>query len=670
MSHRFFAFGPLGVAVALAVACTGADGDAASPGVEPYDSSAGTEAGDGDGGAADGEAPAPCQGTCTADQACCDEVCIDTLADPGAPLVSQGPCKTPIYGRYANLPDPGAPDRGAENRLPDFSFAGYRGGGVAIPAVPVRARVSPGPGDDRARIQAAIDQVSARPLDAQGFRGAVLLARGTYEVGSTLTIAESGVVLRGEGQGEGGTRLVATRTAPHSLIVLRGQGSGYGEVPGTRTAIASDFVPVGARSLRIASAQGFSPGDSIVIERRPNQAWIAAIGMGQYGWTPGGYVIGHERTITSVDGATIGFDIPLDDSIDGHYGGGQVYRSKSEGMIERCGVEDLRLDSVYSGPEDEAHAQSAIELVRTRDSWVRRVTGLHFVFALVTIGSGSKFNTVEDAANLEPISTLGGSRRYPFHIGSSSLGNLFQRCYSDEARHAFASSARVPGPNVWLDCVSENARADDGPHHRWSTGQLYDNTKTLRAPGASITSGTLRVHNRASSGTGHGWTGGQILFFNAAADGVTVDTPPGAMNWAIGVVGPRLLSNYSPGEAPGMWESEGTPVPTRSLYLAQLEQRLGPDAVRAVTTPEQRARRIWDRLQAWRGVGRLDEVSADPTCKTGVSKNAVCCAASCGDMCTGNGCGAAPGGASSCCGSAIVDSGRSCENVGPPCVMP
>ena len=57
-------------------------------------------------------------------------------------------------------------------------------------------------GDDRARIQAAIDVVSALPADASGHRGAVLLRAGTYEVGDTITISTSGVILRGEGQGE------------------------------------------------------------------------------------------------------------------------------------------------------------------------------------------------------------------------------------------------------------------------------------------------------------------------------------------------------------------------------------------------------------------------------------------------------------------------------------
>ena len=68
----------------------------------------------------------------------------------------------------------------AGDRIMDFSHAGYMGGGVALPTVPVKRTVKPSGGeDDAAAIQAAIDEVSALPL-VKGFRGAVLLAPGVY----------------------------------------------------------------------------------------------------------------------------------------------------------------------------------------------------------------------------------------------------------------------------------------------------------------------------------------------------------------------------------------------------------------------------------------------------------------------------------------------------------
>src|SRR5262245_59083927 len=62
------------------------------------------------------------------------------------------------------------------DRIMDFSIAGYKGGGVVLPVAPVSQTVSPSGADDTAAIQAAIDAVSSRSPDANGFRGAVLLS--------------------------------------------------------------------------------------------------------------------------------------------------------------------------------------------------------------------------------------------------------------------------------------------------------------------------------------------------------------------------------------------------------------------------------------------------------------------------------------------------------------
>src|SRR2546423_13234497 len=61
------------------------------------------------------------------------------------------------------------------NRIPDFSNVGYHGGGVPLPEPSVNVTAQPGSGEAGAKIQAAIEEVSKLPLDANGFRGAVLL---------------------------------------------------------------------------------------------------------------------------------------------------------------------------------------------------------------------------------------------------------------------------------------------------------------------------------------------------------------------------------------------------------------------------------------------------------------------------------------------------------------
>src|SRR4030095_6193143 len=91
----------------------------------------------------------------------------------------------------------------------DFSNCGYRGGGVPIPDVPANVTLAPGNGNDTQRIQSALDQIAKLPIEPSGFRGAVLLKRGRYRIEGALAIKASGVVLRGEGQGEDRTVLIA-----------------------------------------------------------------------------------------------------------------------------------------------------------------------------------------------------------------------------------------------------------------------------------------------------------------------------------------------------------------------------------------------------------------------------------------------------------------------------
>src|SRR5215213_932333 len=151
-------------------------------------------------------------------------------------------------GRLIYVPD----ERG--NSIPDFSNCGYMGGGVRLPSVEARAEVVAEAGDARQRIQDAIDKVSKLPLKKDGFRGAIVLKKGVHTISDTIRITTSGVVLRGEGSGEGGTTLIATRRERHALIEIH--GSGFGKNMATARAITEAYVPVGARAFRIRSAKG------------------------------------------------------------------------------------------------------------------------------------------------------------------------------------------------------------------------------------------------------------------------------------------------------------------------------------------------------------------------------------------------------------------------------
>jgi hypothetical protein len=206
-----------------------------------------------------------------------------------------------------------------------------------------------------------------------------------------------------------------------------------------------------------------------------------------------------------------------------------------------------------------------------------------------------------------------GGRRYPFQIEGQSAYNLIQRCYTEDARHDFATGSRVPGPNVFLDNYGRDAFTDSGPHHRYATGELYDN----------VLARELKVRNRGASGTGHGWSGAQQVFWNSetrsannpGSDTIHVDSPPGARNFGIGCEGTNQLGA-------GFYEDFGAPVTPRSLYLQQLKDRLGQAAVDNIAAPEQQAGSVWNILFNWAGEGRSPLANTGPQqpgCATGAS---------------------------------------------------
>ena len=136
------------------------------------------------------------------------------------------------------------------NRLPDFSYAGYESGGVAIPANQiVRTNLTALAGDNTAAIQAALNYVSALAPDANGSRGVVLLAPGTFTIGGSLTITNGGVILRGSGNNtNAGTILLVTNFARNVLTV---QGSGTWTQTGVSYTITDPYVSLGATNFHI-----------------------------------------------------------------------------------------------------------------------------------------------------------------------------------------------------------------------------------------------------------------------------------------------------------------------------------------------------------------------------------------------------------------------------------
>ena len=88
------------------------------------------------------------------------------------------------------------------NSILDFSYCGYKSSEQDIPNVNNAIFVPKQDGDASDIIQRAINYVSGLKPDAKGFRGAVLLDKGTFNLEKNLWIQVSGVVLRGSDKHE------------------------------------------------------------------------------------------------------------------------------------------------------------------------------------------------------------------------------------------------------------------------------------------------------------------------------------------------------------------------------------------------------------------------------------------------------------------------------------
>jgi hypothetical protein len=527
----------------------------------------------------------------------------DAIQQPGeVRAVQLAPDGKRIYGSDAK-----------GNTIPDFSYAGYMGGGVRIPDAPVRVTLGTDAQgtDDARRIQAAIDRVASQPPDAAGIRGAVLLRKGKYDVGKPLTISASGVVLRGEGSGTDGTVLRATMKMGGTFIQIAGTKPRMA-ARGSEHRITDEFAPCGQRVFHVDSTSGLHVGDHVAIVRDTNDKWVRDNGMDAIeprkdggktiNWTPGPREL-YERIITAIDGEQITLDIALTSAIESQYGGAHLYRYEAPDRVHQVGVENLRAESIWTpGPgvvpkpgedygidlKDPAnrnrkvgidnfnHADTFISIDKAEDVWVRNFSCMEFLYQGVAVDYEAQRVTIQDGQYEAADPSLGYYRVEP-HDNAARYAyclrgefTLVQRCTTIHARHSFMTQRSVAGPNVFLDCDAQDQDGFSETHQRWSTGVLYDRIGQ-RIPTA------LRAMNRGNMGSGHGWSAAYSVLWNCVGT-FTVESPPTATNWAVGCSGKRVAGPYGPMQ-PEAYESWGRAVEPSSLYLAQLKDRLGESAV-------------------------------------------------------------------------------------------
>ena len=469
------------------------------------------------------------------------------------------------------------------DKIMDFSYAGYKGGGVSIPVVPVKITLSPQAGDNSDAIQNAINEVSNMKM-VNGFRGAVLLKPGTYDCEKALTIHASGVVLRGSGSGENGT-IINLTGKPHACVTVRGAVST--KLVGDATTIADNYVPAGTYSFGLTNASGFVVGDTIRITRPITNAWIEFMGMHQLvrngkkqTWISGD--IPTERVIRKIEENKITVDVPLNDSYDSKYtgpAGVMVQKITTTGQLSQIGIENFRITcAAQSVTINEGHHR-AFTMSGMTDGWARDLEIFNTVNSISVTG---RRITVDNVSIIHNLPTIGAAK--PADLNGSGQQILFNRCsITGDNLFFFGTGAKVTGPVVVLNCVFRG-NGWIQPHQRWATGLLIDNCE--------VPDGGIDFMNRGVMGSGHGWSIGWAVAWNCKAKSYLNQLPPGSANWVIGSQGEHQRRAI-PGSTPtgnitydttkllpeGIYDSHNTPVAPASLYLAQLYERSGKQAL-------------------------------------------------------------------------------------------
>jgi Family of unknown function (DUF6298) len=448
------------------------------------------------------------------------------------------------------------------NRIPDFSYCGYKASEQTIPTIEIKVVVPVTKGDATFRIQAALDYVASLPVDANGFRGAVLLQKGMYEVFGQLRITASGVVLRGSGVNNG-TVLMGAGTGRQALIKIVGKND---KELLSAFKITTAYVPVNATTFNIdfnLSKRQFV--NTIIIRKPSTKEWITTLGTDVFGggisalgWKPGDRDVYFERSITKADSNTITIDAPLTTALDSAYGGGTVTFYIWNGRINNCGVENMKLISTYdkNNLKDEDHRWNAINIENTEDAWVRQISFENFAGSAVSILETSKRVTVEDCKSVNPVSEIGGQRRYTFL--TTGHQTLFQRCYAENGYHDFATGYCAPGPNAFVQCESILPYNFSGAIDSWASGVLFDVV--------NVDGNALRFGNRGQDANGAGWAAANSVFWNCTAAKIDCYKPPTAQNWSFG--------SWAQFNGDGYWGESNNTITPRSLYYAQLSERL------------------------------------------------------------------------------------------------
>ncbi len=429
-----------------------------------------------------------------------DTSAIDTGADTDASTASW---------RSSLYPDDWTPAFTVDGAfLHDFSYAGAFQGERALPFrdgpifdVTTYGATADGSADATAAFQEAID---AAELDG----GVVRVPAGDYRVDGVLVVDASGVVMRGEGAA---SRIFFSRSEGMSdgaHLLFRG---------GRATSQARPLSADGqarAQFVRVGDTDGLAVGDEIAIGFRITTDFIERHGMTDT-WVTfvDQYKHMYRRTITSLEGGEVRFDVPLRDEVRVSDG---AMLQRLDGVIREVGVEQIAMSNANT--EDAAWSLNRAHLVRMEwvaDAWIDGLTSFastlgdgeaHVMSGGIKILDSHRVTVqrseISFAQNRGP-----GGNGYLFEV-SRSNEVLFADDVARRGRHGFIQNwDHGTSGVVWLRCQSLDGQSLTSRggiplvglsefHHSLATANLID-SNTANDGWAAVN------RNGYSSGAGH-----------------------------------------------------------------------------------------------------------------------------------------------------------------------
>ncbi len=502
------------------------------------------------------------------------------------------------------------------DKIGDFSYAGFYAGKYELPVTEnlhTALELSPsGTDDDTDLIQNAIDSVYSLYPDLK--IKVIKLKAGIYNINKNGINLKSGILLSGEGQGPTGTILYAKERVKHNVITVMGKEP---VKIGSDSLILDKYIKSGSNIINVSieDAKQYKKGDRIVIYHPSTYEWIKGIEMADMinifgdnnSWKPDLVDMYTERTVTNVSGREITVDFPFFVPYNKEYSQSYIYKIDTSGKCSDIGIENLRIISAYNGdPIDENHATNGIWVANAENIFVRNVSTKYLYNSLITCADNVKQVTAVNCSCLDPVSEVTGGRRYSFATSTSAQQILYTGCYAYDGRHDFEASYSVTGPIAFVDNISDSSNVASETHGTWSTGVLYDNL--YHVPNWS--KGIIALANRGIFGTklSQGWTSAGSVIWNSLSSAMIAHKPPLTyQNFVVGTWGlyedsaaKEIKNNYiishkkifrstskflaeesnfvtkegSPVVGDVYIENEFSPVEPRSLYKAQLAQRI------------------------------------------------------------------------------------------------